>query len=760
MSILDYYKYATLATAAYVRAGAINPLDADYQQRFSELARQQDRLPQSIAQYLFDPENAFGNLDVWTVAQYFGGDIPGYSDKTGFAATLFRKNEENVLAVRGVEPTFSLDGPRDLLGASIGGIGLLGVAVNQLVDLVNLVLRMGAGPVLQLRAEITDSALEATGVVYVPLKGISIPSTSNPNVPDIETTVFLALRTYEEQGSGVLDSGAKVTLTGHSLGGHLAVAAAQILGDRVNPDVYVFNSAGFDPSSVNVATAISSLSSFLGSAVLGLIGGGKTLLAESLGAGALAISGEAQRQSEKILIGLRTALGTTANAIIIHNLESEDSAPGDDQSVVASIFTGQGKLGPEKLVGTEHNSHVIEHMMDALALQAAIYRLDKSLDLTTLKKFLDAAHHKAELSEETLVEALHALLIPGSRFAADRLQLPISNASGLSPWVGKGGINARNDMHTALLEINKRLDGIDLSATRVVSMWEENNQPLTVEQIVQRTKTAGPDGYAYRYALKHLLPFAVTGVDYGIHNTQDQLERYDPAQKKGGLSDAWLTDRAQFLLWKTVADVTDAGQFDRRNIVRDTAVTEQRRYVDLAQNYLVNVVNPDAPLDLDAASRVVFGGDSSELLVGTAKADRLYGGGGTDYLQGKGEADYLEGGAGIDVYEYNGYAAFFSGNRLFSGNDGSDLILDTDGKGVLRYIWNDNPAPVSTVIADASVKISATEWQSADGKFRYVRSANAEGGSDLTVTITADADGTMVIKDFRDGDFGISLGTA
>ena len=58
----------------------------------------------------------------------------------------------------------------------------------------------------------------------------------------------------------------------------------------------------------------------------------------------------------------------------------------------------------------------------------------------------------------------------------------------------------------------------------------------------------------------------------------------------------------------------------------------------------------------------------------------------------------------------------------------------------------------STVIAEASVKLSATKWQSADGKFTYTQS-----GADLIVTINGDVGGSVTLKDFKDGDYSIHL---
>jgi hypothetical protein len=107
VSIIDYYKCAQFATAAYVRAGNLILGSSTYAADFAELARSQSdgRLPSSIAQYLLGINEAFPNPNPWNVRYYYGGDAPGINDKSGLAATLFRQGDagETVLAIRGVE---------------------------------------------------------------------------------------------------------------------------------------------------------------------------------------------------------------------------------------------------------------------------------------------------------------------------------------------------------------------------------------------------------------------------------------------------------------------------------------------------------------------------------------------------------------------------------------------------------------------------------------------------------------------------------
>ena len=215
MTILDCYKYAQLATAAYVRAGQLNPEDSLYQQRFAELSSSEDeeRLPLSIAQYLFGTNPNFANPDPWGVLYYHGGDRPDVNDNTGFAATLFQQGEngEKVLAIRGTEILVSEFGNEggindeavrdtwlDLAGAGIGGIGIVGVAINQVVDMINLVGRLyGAkdAEVMQIRAEITE--VQPMGTTFIPLNGeIYLPVA--PNVPK-----DLYLSFTQEVGTGL-----------------------------------------------------------------------------------------------------------------------------------------------------------------------------------------------------------------------------------------------------------------------------------------------------------------------------------------------------------------------------------------------------------------------------------------------------------------------------------------------------------------------------------------------------------------------------
>ena len=98
-SILDYYEYAKLSTAAYIKLED-EPTTAGDKIAFQ--ANKQERIPEALAKQMFvyDPEN--NPNPVWEIANknaYHGNDA------TGFAATLFERDGEKVLAIRGTEPS-------------------------------------------------------------------------------------------------------------------------------------------------------------------------------------------------------------------------------------------------------------------------------------------------------------------------------------------------------------------------------------------------------------------------------------------------------------------------------------------------------------------------------------------------------------------------------------------------------------------------------------------------------------------------------
>jgi len=97
-TISDYFQYSQLANAAYINLDGqvINTTNLVRE------ANDQGRIPTLLAERLFDSTKSNGET-VWAVKPngYHG------NDDTGYAATLFEKDGEKVLAIRGTEPSGS-----------------------------------------------------------------------------------------------------------------------------------------------------------------------------------------------------------------------------------------------------------------------------------------------------------------------------------------------------------------------------------------------------------------------------------------------------------------------------------------------------------------------------------------------------------------------------------------------------------------------------------------------------------------------------
>ncbi|MCU7837987.1 MAG: hypothetical protein KZQ94_01260 [Candidatus Thiodiazotropha sp. (ex Troendleina suluensis)] len=113
------------------------------------------------------------------------------------------------------------------------------------------------------------------------------------------------------------------------------------------------------------------------------------------------------------------------------------------------------------------------------------------------------------------------------------------------------------------------LVGLPIS-TPVVLTVEPQYQGLRIVPLTEHTRTGlvdlANDNIAYRYALMHLNPFAVTGRDdlYDRHNDMDQLERYEETTQEGELTPSNLQDRAEFLVLLNQMNLNDASVSGRR----------------------------------------------------------------------------------------------------------------------------------------------------------------------------------------------------
>lgn len=716
-TIIDYYEYAKLASASYVDLDGKPLVGANVALQ----ANEQERLPLDLANQTFDPSKSNG-LPVWTIPSggYYG------NDPEGFAATFFQRTNsdgsiEKVLAIRGTEPDFSLSG--DLLKADIGQIGFLGLALGQAVSMVNYIRRLQApdGSAVQ-QLEWHTSTTQPTGLSVA--------------LPDGKGWLYFT-DTTTRPGLGLINSGEKITVTGHSLGGHLAGLAGRLFPDLVK-EAYTYNAPGFDPETVNV----------LGS-LLALLNPEIRVLISLTGGVAMKLTGEFVD-----LLGnyLPTPPAASFALATIHNLESEDLDPVNDPSLVASIISGTQVYGEETFVTTERNSHLIEPLMDSLALQALISRMNPALKLPDVSQLLNAASNNIADTQEMLLETLYKT-IKGSEVSLTPTvdALYDDPVYGLA-WIGSGNIVGRRDYYAKLVELENIVKAKPDLHLEIVVGSSRNT-------LVSKAQQTDAEGLAYRYALTELNPFAINGDPalYSSHNANGELDLHDPDTGQGQLTKLYLQDRAAMLGWKMKYDVGAEDEDDlftygdRADKPYSEEWSTDRISGDWNLKDLGSVVD-GSPLELfingkgtsiftvDPNHQIVFGSSKADVISGEDTSDHLYGMAGDDGLTGNEGNDYLEGGPGFDSYVIN-------------PGDGFDTVLDVDGAGLV-LIAGINAKGSAGLDPKKWTKLSDNTWADTLNDITYSKSIVA-GETRLLIR---KGDATVLVKGWNEGELGIALG--
>ena len=154
----------------------------------------------------------------------------------GFSATLFKdQSDVYTLAIRGTEPTSFTD----IVLTDFGDIGGDGIALKQAVDLFNYYQK--------LTTDINSQAmqLEPYEGIFAPPAGTPVQVISTGNGP-AALPRYRYLKVIDSvDGLGEIPPDAKINVTGHSLGGHLALILARLDPNHIN-EVYTYNAPGFD----------------------------------------------------------------------------------------------------------------------------------------------------------------------------------------------------------------------------------------------------------------------------------------------------------------------------------------------------------------------------------------------------------------------------------------------------------------------------------------------------------------------------------
>lgn len=425
---------------------------------------------------------------------------------SGFSSALFKNTDGSyVFAIRGTEGIISYD----LWLEDVGNIVADGIAIDQIVDLYNEWKRIStrsyhAAYLETLTAETAAYNLAKAGnfvpgfdmaadVYLAYLRGRTDVIIDEPS-GQVRTVRF---ETATSTGLGLNIVPGNLTVTGHSLGGHLAAAFTRLFPE-IGAQALTINGAGFATGEISVPG-----------------------------------------------LGLSATTNIRNLFKMLDEPEGPHSGDGFDSAKILNLYgnrypeivTQNGSMGLYQQGG--HQAIYIEHvdasasafghggkgMTDSLAVYDLFIGLDGGLQsgyasevFAKLKPLFEAGSNddgqfegltpKPNRTLETLVNALADLFDTGVKIT-----------------------DAQTDQREALyLAINKIRTDSDYTSTEGLLTVT----PLTGVsrgQIVAKARLDSAEGLAWRYALVNMNPFALTGdaALYAGHNANGELDLYDPA---------------------------------------------------------------------------------------------------------------------------------------------------------------------------------------------------------------------------------------
>lgn len=655
-------------------------------------------------------------------------------DPTGFNATLFEDKQtgKKVLAMRGTE--FSWQIGADVVVADALGIGVAGFANLQAVQLYRYVkqLTTAGGQTVQYSDEdivkiymlANAPALEAATLILPQgtVHDIAVWISQQAGFGDLMT----ALGNDNGIGTGdaLIAANEKIDITGHSLGGHLALLFARMFPEHTDQVV-----------TLNAPTFISHGDAFLTS------------------------MGFAPQSGMNI-----TRLEADGDAIhLIGNVD-----PGYAISIAQENSDG--------VIASISSNHSSVNTVDGLNLMALIAELDPSLvnspmqisgyirnasntPLNTYEKTLDSLR-RLILGNGIVDTAISSSSDDPNRTALYENMDLLRNSDAYQFLIGKveivappaSAIEARNDLGAFLSLFYltsfalKTSGSVEAMATLgavhpdLESQWQADNQ-LTSEQIAN-----GEANYSDQY----LNDRAAMLMWLGQRNAEDST-----GFVQGDIEAKFIDEATQTAF--TVGSSLYTSLESRSQIIfgSDTNGLANKplnggekadRIYGMGGNDTLNGGAGDDWLEGGAGADTLNGGEGKDTLYGGAGADDLYGDAGADKLYGGAGNDMLRGGAGNDTL-YGG--ADFDTYMHYTG-DGNDTIIDSDGSGAIKLNG-------SNTALNGGDKKSGAEglWESADKQTTYSKTLQSNGKYTLTILLASGE--RLYVKDWENNQLGITL---
>jgi Ca2+-binding RTX toxin-like protein len=509
------------------------------------------------------------------------------NDQVGFSATVFLDTSTNsyVLSIRGTDQ-LATDG----IG-TVTGLAQQGFAGDQLIALYRYYrqLTTAAGEQVVYSDEEVALLLAIRNHTHVPLQNSALIQAS-ALYAELALDVGRPLQDGAT-GTSVIPADAALIVTGHSLGGHLALLFGRFFPEVVE-HIYAFNALGIGAT------------------------GERNLF--SLGVGQI---------DPALVTNVAAEMGAEPVANILPR-------PGE----IVNVYTEPG---------APLHQHSIVVLADSLALYDAFVTLSPDLATSDISRIITAASAQAEESFEATLDFLRqALGLQGSPtlIAATFSDLEARESYYLNLYDlldsrEEGvdyGIVSLVGMSAAELRVKARTDeSIRFALTEMMpfavagadfSEFADSNSEIWIAS--RADMVAG------------LLANNVLDSPFGLTGTAESV-RYDDL----------ATGTSVFMLGGDLANLPGSSGQDLVTYLQNASYNRVVIFGSDADETIAGVSGADRLFGGDGADRLSGNGEN-DILEGGGGADTLFGSEGIDTLDGGGAADRLEGGTGADVYQF------------------------------------------------------------------------------------------------------------
>jgi Ca2+-binding RTX toxin-like protein len=550
---------------------------------------------------------------------------------TSFSATVFKDSSGNLtLAIRG---TVELIGtPNDIL-PSDRDILLAGASFDQIVALWNWWQRVShAAGTLVPQYCLTGTPTNLSQAVFIQS---TVGQWLEPIISATATGTLVDVL-------GV-DSDHKLDVTGHSLGGHLAMAFGALFASATN-QVTVFNAPGFK-NTVAVQTFFTSLGGSIPSGVATT-----NVIADEASVGSVPWSA---------IAALHSRLGVTVNIPIENQWQSDEANPVDARN------------------------HSQQSLTDALAVYSLLTELTPSLSSATFKSILAAATVGTAAGLERIMDMLERT------FGVNTASLATGNVNRDALYQAIYGLqqNTLFQQDAGLVQIHSLAS---LNRDQIVALAKTDiAYRYALEQLNPFSVTGDTGLYAQHNGDGHL-----DADQFSDLYLQDRAAMLSWVLKAQTDDTAYNTD----YLW-TNGNHPDVWYFEDSSSGK---LMQVKSNSVLDPNPDVHKIRFGS-----SAGETLMGGDVSDHLYGNAGDDTLNGGKGTDHLEGNAGSDTYQfaPGDGFDtVFDSDGQGVIRIGAVAALGSTGLEPAYWAQ---IGNNVWTDtqNGITYSTSVVNGEARL-------------------------------------------------------